>query len=158
TVGHVVEDLVPVVRGGRGTRGAEYAGGDVAVELEQVEGEGVAVAGAGAGRPEDVQGDHGLDRDRLAGAGGEGAAEGRQEGAVVDRGRVEVAGEDRPGELVGGRQLVGDQDVAGRPGAVVGDGDGEGRRVARVDHVRETVGDRLDDLEVGRQRHTRRRP
>src|SRR5262249_31496496 len=120
-------------------------------------GDGVAAAGAAAGRPEDVQGDHGLDRDRLAGAGGEGGAAGRQEVAGADRGRAEGAGGLRPGELGGGRELVRDGGGGGRAGAGVGDGDGEGRRGAGVDRVREPGGDRLGDGQVREQRYARRR-
>src|SRR6185369_691333 len=77
-VRHVIEDLVPVVRGGRGTRRAQDPGGGVAVQLEHAGGNGVAAAGAAAGRPEDVQGDDGADGDRGAGTGREGGAAGRQ--------------------------------------------------------------------------------
>src|SRR5262249_34368092 len=138
----VSEDgVVPVIAGGGVVD-------RVPVEFEGAAGE--VPGAAGRGRPKDIQGNQGADNDRGGGAGGE-------EVAGADRGRGEGAGGDNPGEQVLLGQLVGDEDVAGRPGAGVRDGDGEGGRVAGVDHVH-TAGDRLHDLEFRQQRHARRRP
>src|SRR5262249_19401084 len=75
-VDHVEEDVVPVVRGGRGTRRAQDPRGGVAVELEGAAGE----AGGAAGRyPEEVQGNYSTDGDRGGGTCGKPRTEERQE-------------------------------------------------------------------------------
>src|SRR5262249_18118046 len=92
------------------------------------------------------------DGDAGAGAADEGGGGGRQHPAAADRGR-EGAGGGTPAEHGGVGQLVGHDDVGGRAHAGVGDGDGEGSRVAGVDRGRETGGERRDDRELRQRVH-----